>query len=495
MNDAGCLTASFYDKILFMKISRLVLLAALALFACELSAQTVVPTPQLYSEATLRNARMLQASAMASDYAYKQTAYMSNNIGPRLSGSPQAQRAVEYVADEMRKLGLEVRLQKVMVPHWVRGEEKAELIEWSGMGAGTTQKIVVTALGGSIATTETGLVGEVVVVNSYEELTALGRKGVQGKIVLFNGVFDKRLAESGNGSAAYGLAVQFRGGGAIAAAKLGAIGVLVRSAGGSQNRLVHTGGMRYENGVEKIPAGAVTFEDAELIKHLTQAGKVRIKVLLTPKQLPDAVSYNVIADLKGSEKPKEVVIVSGHLDSWDLGTGALDDACGVAVAMQVPYLLKQLKIRPKRTIRVVAYMNEENGLMGGLGYAEEEKANISEHFAAIESDLGASHPIGFLFTGKPEAMPYFSALSSILRSQGASQSQLQPGGVGADIGPLTQRGVPSFAPWFDTRTYFNYHHTEADTLDKIDPKELAENGAVMAVLAYGLANLEQPLPR
>jgi Zn-dependent M28 family amino/carboxypeptidase len=217
--------------------------------------------------------------------------------------------------------------------------------------------------------------------------------------------------------------------------------------------------------------------------------------VLTPQTLPDTTSYNVIADLKGSEKPDEIVIVSGHLDSWDLGTGALDDATGVAVSMQVPYLLKQLKIKPKRTIRVIAYMNEENGLVGGRTYAQEEDANITKHFAAIESDLGASHPVGIYYTGKPEMQPFIAPISQILRSQGAALIQLQAGGVGADIGPLTQKGVPSFAPWFDTRTYFNYHHTAADTFDKVNPKELAEVGSVMAVLATGLANLEQNLPR
>jgi len=243
-----------------------------------------------------------------------------------------------------------------------------------------------------------------------------------------------------------------------------------------------------------IPAAAVSNEDADTIEYLARMGRVRIRLVLTPQTLPDTVSYNVIADLKGSERPDEIVIVSGHLDSWDLGTGALDDAVGVAMAMQVPYLLRQLKLRPKRTIRLIAYMNEENGLVGGTTYANEERANAAKHFAAIEADLGASHPIGFLFAGKQEAMPYFAPLSNILRSQGAAASQVQ-GGVGADIGPLTQLGVPSFAPWFDTRTYFNYHHTEADTLDKVDPKQLAEGGAVMAVLAYGLANLERPIPR
>ena len=450
--------------------------------------------PVFYSPETLAGMSAVQKEALSSKYALEQTAFLSNNIGPRLSGSPQAQRAVEYVADEMRKLGLEVRLQKVMVPHWVRGIETGALVEFPGMASGTTQKVVLAALGGSVATPENGITAEIVVVSNFEELNALGRKGVEGKIVLFNSKFDREMAAGGFGGAAYGQAVQYRGSGPSAAAKFGAVAVLVRSAGGSQNRLAHTGGTRYENGVPKIPAAAVSFEDAEMIARLAGMGKTRIHLTLTPKQLPDAESFNVIADLKGSEKPEEIVIVSGHLDSWDLGTGALDDAVGVAVSMQVPYLLKKMGLRPKRTIRVVAYMNEENGLAGGNGYAAEEADNIENHFAAIESDLGASHPLGFNFAGKQEAMPFFVPISNVLRSQGSGLVQIQPG-VGADIGPLTRRGVPSFAPWFDTRTYFNYHHTAADTFDKVNPKELAENGAVMAVLAYALANLETPLPR
>ena len=463
--------------------------------ALFVTAQTAVPTPQLYSARTIEDLRAIRQAALASDYAYRQTGYLSNNIGPRLSGSPQAERAVQYVAEEMRKLGLDVRLQKLTVPHWVRGEEKGELIQFPGMAPGTTQKIVLTALGGSIATPPEVMSAEILVVRNFDELNALGREKVEGKIVLFNNKFDVEMAASGFGIDAYRLAGPYRGQGAIAAGRLGAVGVLVRSIGGSQHRLAHTGAMRYDPNVKQIPAAAVSNEDAETIAYLAKMGTVRIRLRLTPKTLPDATSYNVIADLKGSEKPDEVVIVSGHLDSWDLGTGALDDACGVAVSMQVPFLLSQLKLKPKRTIRVIAYMNEENGLVGGRTYAQEESANITNHFAAIESDLGASHPVGFLFTGKVEALPFFAPISEVLREQGAELARLQPGGVGADIGPLTQRGVPSFAPYFDTRTYFNYHHTAADTFDKIDAKHLAETGSVMAVLAYGLANLERDIPR
>ena len=488
---SGC----YHIKNLQRKFMKKFIPLILLVLAFQAFGQQATPTPVLFSEKTLSDLEKIQRAALGSDYAYRQTGYLSNNIGARLSGSPQAARAVEYVAEEMRKLGLEVRLQKLTVPHWVRGEERGELIEFEGMAKGTTQRIVLTTLGGSIATDRNGLVADIIVVSSFDELNALGREKVQGKIVLFNVKFDREMQEAGYGLSAYGQITQYRGGGALAAGRLGAVGVLVRSAGGSQNRLAHTGGMRYDQNVTKIPAAAVSFEDAELIAYLAKQGKVKMRLLLTPQTLPDETSYNVIADLKGSEKPNEIVIVSGHLDSWDLGTGAIDDASGVAMAMQVPFLLKQLKLKPKRTIRVIAFMNEENGFVGATEYGKEAEANILNHFAAIEADLGASHPLGFQFAGKPEAMPYFAPLSKILNSQGAGLSQLQPGGVSSDISVLTQRGVPSFAPWFDQRTYFNYHHTAADTFDKVNPKELAENGSVMAVLAYGLANLEQPLPR
>lgn len=457
-------------------------------------ASALASAQEPYSVQTISDLKRIQKAALESDYAYEQTAYMTNNIGPRLSGSKQAARSVEYVAAEMRKLGLDVRLQEIKVPHWVRGEESGEVVEFPGMAAGTVQKLVLTTLGGSVATPASGTTAEVVVVDTFDELNALGTAGVKGKIVLFNAGFDRRLAESGFGMEAYGRAVAFRGGGASAAARLGAVAVIVRSAGGSQNRLAHTGGVRYADGVEKIPAAALSNEDADLVAHLAKMGKTRVKITLTPQTFADAISHNVIADLKGSEKPDEVVIVSGHLDSWDLGTGALDDAVGVAVSMQVPYLLRKMGIKPKRTIRFIAYMNEENGLVGGTEYAREQEANISKHFAAIESDLGASNPVGYLFAGKPEAQQLFAPLSAILLTQGSGMTRTQAA-VGADIGPLTQRGVPSFAPWFDTRTYFNYHHTAADTLDKVDPKDLQKTGAVMAVLAYGLANLEQSIPR
>jgi Zn-dependent M28 family amino/carboxypeptidase len=469
----------------------------LSLFVMNTPAQLSRPPqapPLQYSPQLVSEIKKIQQAALESDYAYRRVAHLANNIGPRLSGSAQAQAAVEYVAAELRKLGLEVKLEKVMVPHWVRGEETAALTEYPSMAPNTTQKIVLTALGGSVATPNDGLTAEVVVVNNFDELQALGRKGVAGKIVVFNARFDQQLADNGFAGPAYGQSVIYRGIGASAAARLGAVAALNRSAGGADYRLPHTGALRYADDAPKIPAAAVAAEDADLLAHLTSEGKVRLHLILTPQTLPDAVSYNVIGDLKGSEHPEQIVIVSGHLDSWDLGRGAIDDGAGVAVAMQAAQLLKQLHLRPKRTLRVVAWMNEENGTMGARTYAQDYQSEIANHFAAIETDLGAGHPLGFYAQGKPELLTLLQPLAVILQSQGAGVTRLVEE-TGSDVEPLGAAGVPTFAPIQDARTYFNYHHTAADTLDKIDPKNLQENCAVVAALAYTLASMPQALPR
>jgi Zn-dependent M28 family amino/carboxypeptidase len=332
------------------------------------------------------------------------------------------------------------------------------------------------------------------VVNSFDELQALGRKGVAGKIVVFNARFDQQLADNGFAGPAYGQSVIYRGIGASAAARLGAVAALNRSAGGADYRLPHTGALRYADDAPKIPAAAVAAEDADLLAHLTSEGKVRMHLVLTPQTLPDAVSYNVIGNLKGSEHPEQIVIVSGHLDSWDLGRGAIDDGAGVAVAMQAAQLLKQLRLRPKRTLRVIAWINEENGTMGARTYAKDYQSEIANHFAAIETDLGAGHPLGFYAQGKPELLTLLQPLAAILQSQGAGVTRLVEE-TGSDVEPLGAAGVPTFAPIQDARTYFNYHHTAADTLDKIDPKNLQENCAVVAALAYTLSSMPQALPR
>ncbi len=460
------------------------------------AAQTPAPsaTPSLYSAETLADLKKLQQAALTSDYAYRQVAHLSDNIGPRLSGSAQAQKAVEYVAAELKAVGCEVRTEKVMVPHWVRGEETAALTEFPGQAANTTQKIVLTALGGSVATAPEGLNAQVLVVRDFDELAALGRDKVTGKIVLFNEIYDNTMAAEGRGGEAYGEAVEYRSRGPSAAARLGAVAALIRSVGSADYRLPHTGMTNYAEDAPKIPAGAVTAEDAELLAAVVPQGMVRMKLILTPQELPEAESFNVIGDVKGTKHPEQVVIVSGHLDSWDLGTGAIDDGAGVAVSMQVANLVKQLGLHPQRTIRVIAWMNEENGLHGGKTYAAEHAAELANHFAAMETDGGAGHPLGMRIRGKPEIKTMLEPIAKILASSGAGLLDLVDH-TGADIGPMEPSGVPTFHPIQDSRFYFQYHHTAADTLDKIVPKELAENAAVVAVTAYGLANLEQPLPR
>ena len=433
----------------------------------------------------------MREAALADEYAYRQVAHLTENIGPRPSGSPQAQAAVDYVAEELRKIGLDVRLEEVRVPHWIRGIETAELVEYPGQAAGAKQKIVLTALGGSTPTSAEGLTADVVVVNNFDELKNLGRQRVAGKIVLFNAPFDKEKAAAGFAGEAYGEAVLYRAKGAKAAAELGAVASLVRSVGGADYRLPHTGWGEPAG----IPAGAVTSEDADLIAHLVAQGNVRMHLVMTSGNGPDVLSYNVVADLKGSEHPEQVVLVSGHLDSWDLGTGAIDDAAGVAVAMETAELIQRLHLRPKRTIRVIAWMDEENGGRGHEAYAAAHKTEFANHVAAIESDFGAAHPLGFDAKIRANALPWLRPAQEILRSFGANLIKVTNDSPGADIAPLAKAGIPAFGIMQDGRTYFNYHHTAADTLDKIVPRELRENGAAMAVMSYTLANLPETLPR
>ena len=486
---------------------RRVALLLLALFLCvqrAIAQQTPViasspnvspsPTPPVFSTQTLSELKQLQRAALENDYAYRQVAHLANNIGPRLSGSTQAAKAVEYVAAELKALGCEVQLEKVMVPHWVRGEETAALVQFSGQAPNTTQKIVLCALGGSVATPKDGIEAEVLVVKNFDELKSMPHEKVAGKIVLFNYPFDKQMAAEGRSLQAYGKAVVYRSDGPSAAARQGAVACLIRSVGGADYRLPHTGMTDYAADAPKVPAGAVTAEDADLILHLLRQGPVKTKLILTPQTLPDAESANVIADIKGSEHPEQVVIVSGHLDSWDLGTGAIDDGAGVAVSMEVANVIQKLRLKPKRTIRVIAWMNEENGEAGSKQYAKDHDKEFSNHFAAMETDGGAGHPIGVNIKANQKVKKIFAPVANVLQESGAGILDLVEH-CGADIEPLEKAGVPAFSPIQDSRFYFNYHHTAADTLDKIVSKELAENSAVVAVVAYALANMERPLPR
>jgi hypothetical protein len=494
---------------LVRKTLRLLAFALLLALVPGLTAQNPAPAPtgpsdrvktmlsggkSAWTSDELATMNRLRDAAMTDPYALNELRHLTDNIGPRLSGSPQAQAAVEYVAAEMRALGAEVTLEKATVPHWVRGVETAELVSWQGQAPGTTQKIVLTALGGSVATPPDGLTAPVIVVDDWRQFRSLPEGAARGKILLFNHKFEKELAAQGGGLFAYGGGVVYRAEGPPAAASAGAVAVLVRSVGGADFRLPHTGQTDYAPNVPKIPAAAVTAEDADLLKNLAGQGLVTLHLTLTPQTLPNAQSFNVIADWKGTEHPEQVVIVSGHLDSWDLGTGAIDDGAGVVVSMQAIHLLHDLGIHPRRTVRMIAWMSEEEGSEGAAAYMADHKDDFQNHIAAIESDLGADHPTGIYFAGKPALGRWLRPVSEALDTIGAETLIATPE-TGEDISALTGKGVPSFAPVQDNRFYFNYHHTAADTFDKVDPKHLNENAAVMAVLAYALADSGEPAPR
>ena len=442
--------------------------------------------PQLRGELV-----QIRDAALQDDYAYRELEHLTDSIGPRPAGSPQADAAAHYVADELGKLGLDVHLEPVTVARFVRGNDSAELVEYPGQVPGTTQRIYITALFGNSPTPEGGITGEVVVAHSFEELKALGQEKVAGKIVLWDVHYDSRKAAAGLAGAAYHDAVQYRGLGAQAAADLGAIASVVRSAGDGEFRLPHTGW----SGDGKIPAAAVSAEDADLMARLALHGPVRIHLSLPTHVGPEVQSYNVVADLKGSEHPEQVVIVSGHLDSWDLGTGAIDDGAGVVVAMETVELLQRLHLHPKRTIRVIAWMNEEMGANGADVYAKDQAAELGNHFAAIESDLGAEHPLGFHAKISDAAVKELAPVQDVLKNFGANLIAPVPDSPETDIEPLAGKGVPAFGIWQNGVKYFTYHHTPADTLDKVIPAELRENAACMAVMGYALANMADPLAK
>jgi hypothetical protein len=473
------------------RIAGILLAMAMSGIVLTAAAQTSAPA---WTPSMLETMRQVKSAALRDNYGYERLAHLSDNIGPRPVGSRQAVAAVEYVAGELRTLGFDVRLEKVRVPRWIRGEERCELVEYAGQVPGTTQKIVVAALGGlGVATPRDGITAEVLIVNSLAELAALPRERIAGKIVLFNERFDRSMAESGLAFEAYDSAVESRNSGRVAASKAGAVAVVVRSVGGAEFRLVHAGATDYFN-TAHIPAAAITAEDADLIARLSSQGPVRLHLVLGSDLHEEVDSYNVIADLKGIEHPDQIVIVSGHLDSWDLGTGALDDGAGVAIALATGHLFHEQNVRPSRTIRIVAWMGEERGLLGARSYAKEHAGEMANHFAAIETDSGAGHAMGIYITGDRALAPLFQPVAEILKASGAGvlQDSKEPA---PDLIPLYFRGVPAFAPLQDTRRYFNYHHTAADTLDKVDAQELRENIAVVSVLSYALATMNQELPR
>ncbi len=409
--------------------------------------------------------------------AYKTLTYLTKSIGPRLSGSDGAAKAVQYTKKTMEGYQFDnVFLQDVMVPHWVRGKKEEAYIE-SGK---QKIKVPIAALGGSVATPLAGIKAEIVEVKNFEELKALGTEKVKGKIVLFNRPMD---ATQINTFVAYGGANNQRGGGASEAAKYGAVGAIVRSLTTLQDDNPHTGGMRYASGIPMIPTAAISTNGANLLsKMLKENPKTQFFFKQNCETLPDAPSHNVVGEIKGSEKPDEIIVVGGHLDSWDLAEGAQDDGAGCVQSIEVLRVLKALGIKPKRTIRAVMFMNEENGLRGGTKYADLAKQNNEKHIAAVESDNGGFAPRGFGIVGTEAQISKITVYKKLLADYGLHE--IGKGGGGADIGPLGQQGtlLIGFKP--DSQRYFDFHHAQTDKLEAVNERELNLGAASMAALIY-----------
>jgi carboxypeptidase Q len=426
-------------------------------------------------------AAKILAHARADRGAYEKLAYLTDRIGHRLSGSVALEQAIEWAAATMKAEGHVARTEPVMVPHWVRGAEEASIV------TPVARRLHILGLGGTVPTPKTGITAPVISVKSEGELEARAGE-VKGKIVLFDVAMPAWSEAKGSG---YGEVARYRGRGASMAAKHGAVGVLVRSLTAHSLRTPHTGAMNYDPAQPKIPAAAVTVEDAMYLSRLAAQGPVTVRLSLDSKQLPDAKSANVIGELRGREKPDEIVLIAGHIDSWDVGQGANDDGAGCVIMMQAITTLKKLGLTPRRTIRVVLFTNEENGLRGAKAYAEEHAADHPNTVFAVESDSGSFAPRGFGIETKPEVtgkvVAKVSEIASLLSPIQATTVKASHGG--ADLGPLVPKGVPTAGLDVDGRTYFDTHHTEADTLDKVDPQTLADGVAAIAVLAYVIADM------
>jgi len=433
-------------------------------------------------------ARIIDAVMVDND-AYAKLETLCLDIGPRLSGSPGLERAVKWAADAMRADGQErVRLDKVMVPHWVRGRESAFMLKPH------KRPMAMLGLGGSVGTPPGGVTAPAIVVGDEDQLEAMG-DSVRGKIVVFNKAMPAYHPEHGNG---YGTTVKYRVHGARLAAAHGAVAVLVRSVTANSLYTPHTGGMHYGDAERKIPAAAITLEDANEIARQTRRGReVVINLKMGAKNLPDAESANVIGELPGRTHPDEIVVIGGHLDAWDVGHGAHDDGGGCVIAMEAINVLRKLDLRPRRTIRVVLWTNEENGQRGGRAYARDHADELPNHVGAIESDSGVFAPRGLSVDCADEAKRAIAVkqLDEILSlfPESFGLMHAHPGGSGADIGPMKPAGFPLVGHRVAAERYFDLHHSPADTIDKVDPRELSQNVAVLAVAAYIVADMPNQL--
>lgn len=422
--------------------------------------------------------RKIYDEALARGESYQMLEFLTSQIGARLAGSPGAAAAVDWSKETMENLAFDkVFLQEVMVPHWVRGKKEIGRITQSKMG---TVEVNVVALGNSVGSGPQGVAGQVVEVKSFEELAKLGEAGVKGKIVFFNRPMDPTLIDT---FAAYGGAGNQRGAGPSEVAKYGAVGAIVRSLTTSHDDVPHTGSTNYALNIPKIPAVAISTNDADLLSNLlTDGAPVNFYFETHAQMLEDKLSHNVIGELQGSTNADEYIVVGGHLDSWDLAEGAHDDGTGCVQSIEVLRILKAVGYKPKRTLRAVMFMNEENGLRGGRKYAELAAANKEKHVAAIESDRGGFKPVGFTFTAEDKQVERIKGWAPLFEPY--QVYKFDTGGGGADISPLAPQGVPLIGFYPDPQRYFDYHHTAIDTFDKVNQRELELGAATMAALTY-----------
>ena len=424
------------------------------------------------------DAQRLIAAATADQFAWDRLAELTDTFGARLTGSENLTRAIAWAAETMKKDGFDrVRTEKVMGPKWVRGQESLEIVD------PPHHVIPLLGLGGSVATPPAGIEAEVMVVSSMDDLQTRSAEA-KGRIVLFDVPYTN-----------YGETVVYRSGGARIAAQHGAVGVLLRSVGPMGLRTTHTGGMQYGDEAPKIPAAAISVEDSQRIQRIVARGRrVRVRLKMEAHFEPDAESANVIGEITGRERPDEIVLVGCHFDSWDAATGASDDAVGCIVTWESLRLMKKLGIRPRRTVRLVLFTNEENGLRGGNAYRDTYLKDAQNHVLAVESDSGVFAPARLAFSGSESARRIIADIGTLL--VGIDMHSVGPGGGGADIGPIAQAGnVPMMAYSGDATKYFTIHHTPADTVERIMPSEVSKAAASLAVMTYVVAEMPERLPK
>jgi carboxypeptidase Q len=423
--------------------------------------------------------RRLVELATRGAVASERLAELCDTFGPRFAGSTNLEAAIDWALARLRADGFEnVRGEPVTVPRWVRGRESLELMD----PAVPPRFLPLLGLGGSTNTPPEGITAPVLVVTNFTELEARMSEAA-GRIVVYDFPFTS-----------YGESVRFRYRGAVEAAKAGAVASLIRSLTPFSLQTPHTGGMGYEDGIRRIPHASITVEDAERLSRLQRRGLVPVlRLRMEARNLPEAESRNVVAEWRGRDRPDEIVLVGGHFDSWDVGQGALDDGGGCFAAWEALRLIKETGVRPRRTLRLVLWTNEENGLSGAKAYPVRHREELARHVVAIESDWGIGPVRGFAFTGSERANRQLRALSPLLESLGAAE--WKAGAGGSDLGPLLKEGVPVMDLWTDRRDYFWFHHTAADTVDKVDRTELNRCVAALAIVAYALAEMPEPLAR